>query len=320
MAGRWQEDDRQTSSATIIPIDWKLRMAAPPPAASSNTHARYSPPARRVWTRSTARSPRYNAAVGDARPSARTSYGIHALLLLLLSMLSLLAMGVHSQDSERPSNASIVIPCAGNLTCPGELVCYLADTGLSCLPPSTVGCQALPLPAGNYYTGPIVGIGAACQRCPLPGSTAQMQLLVDRYQRAVPGRRMRATLAGLGNCGPDAYCDDAQACRWKKKVLAQCDSSEECDGFCVKNDEAGHSTCYDPRKPQAEALQRLMYFGIFFGISVGLLLLAALACLLAGETRQRKEFRMCFVVTMILALALMGVAVYWEASPWPFSG
>jgi Na+-driven multidrug efflux pump len=61
-----------------------------------------------------------------------------------------------------------------------------------------------------------------------------------------------------------------------------------------------------------------MYFGIFFGISVGLMLLAALACALAGETRQRKEFRSCFVITILLALVLMGVAVYWEASPWPF--
>ncbi|KAI9591595.1 hypothetical protein BDF19DRAFT_426178 [Syncephalis fuscata] len=264
------------------------------------------------------RKPSLRKARTKTAPTNNVNYFM-ATLLTLFSILCFLSIGANSQSNAGSGDGNVVIPCANNLTCPSNLMCYLASTGLTCQPADTIGCRALPLPSGNYYTGPIVNIGSACQRCPLPGSTAQMQLIVDRYQQAVPGRLVRATLNGLGNCGPDAYCDDAQACRWRKKVLSQCDSSEQCLGLCVRDEEAGYPTCFDPQNPRAEAIQRLMYFGIFFGISVVLLLVAALACGLAGQTRQRKEFRTCFVITVLLALALMGVAVYWEASPWPFS-
>ncbi|RKP08139.1 hypothetical protein THASP1DRAFT_23818 [Thamnocephalis sphaerospora] len=253
------------------------------------------------------------------------SYRLASLWLLTVLCIGLLRrwpatepwLGAVQAQATNSSDTPIV--CPANLTCPAPLECYLAATGLTCLPPGTQGCRALPLPSGDYYAGQIAPIHSACQRCPLPGSPAQMQLLVDRYQQSVPGRPIAATLGGLGNCGPSAYCDAAQACQWRKKPLAKCDSSEQCLGACIQNNAAGYPTCFDPYMPRAEAVQRLIYFGIFFGVSVGLLLLAALACALAGQTRQRREFRACFVVAVLLALVLMGVAVYWEASPWPFS-
>jgi hypothetical protein len=200
---------------------------------SLNVRSGNSPSTHHLLIRSVSRSVHRNISREINSSFTCIGYRISVLLLLLFSILSFLLIGVDSQANIDTTNGNVVIPCANNLTCPGDLICYLASTGLTCQPPTTVGCLAMPLPNGNYYTGSIVNIGAACQRCPLPSATAQMQLLVDRYQQAVPGRLIRATLTGLGNCGPDAYCDDAQACRWKKKVLSGCDSSEQVSNMLI---------------------------------------------------------------------------------------
>jgi hypothetical protein len=146
---------------------------------------------------------------------------------MLVATLYLQSVHVAAQSPANTGGESIFVPCAVNLTCPLPSMCYLAPTGLTCLAPQTTGCRALALPGTDYYIGPIVPFGNACQRCPLPGDTTQMQLLVDRYQQSVPGQLVLATLTGLGNCGIAAYCSDTQACNSRKKMLSSCTSSEQ---------------------------------------------------------------------------------------------
>jgi hypothetical protein len=231
----------------------------------------------------------------------------------LFICLCLLGCIVTAQDIQTTQS------CPSNLTCPESYECYLTEHGLRCLPAGTEGCRALPLPNGDYYIGNTVGIHATCQHCPLPSLPSEKQLLISRYQQLVPGRVISVTLAGLGNCGPEAYCDITNVCQWRKKVLSRCESSEQCLGACIQNEAAGYPTCYDPSQPKAEAIQRLIYFGIYFGCGVAALLISVLACVLANQAKQRKGFQICVVIAVLLALIFMGIAVYWQAAPWPFS-